>query len=265
MTSARSPRIQEPCSCIELAQGKGEGITTAVVVAAFGAICVAGVLVALWARPAAARGRARRQGARAGRQPARRDRRADLGCGATARRARGTASAPRSARRSISTEVLQRTLAATEALPAVDGSRVSVRRPDGTVTTAVRGRVVAGPGTGARRPTGRRAFVSGLASWDVAGTRRAADGPRRPARAERLRIARRLLAARERLRQRGGEHPQRRSRDGRSRRCRTRSATSRCRSSRQPTRARGSEARARSRRRCRGRSAPPAATAARCA
>ena len=59
--------------------------------------------------------------------------------------------------------VLQRALAATEALPAVDGSRISVRRANGTVTTAVRGSVgeghdaiLGGPPDGGPYVSGRR-------------------------------------------------------------------------------------------------------------
>lgn len=65
-------------------------------------------------------------------------------------------------------EVLQRTLAAAEALPAVDGSRVSVHRPDGTVVTAVHGRVAENHDSTLGGPPDGAPFVSGLASWEVA-------------------------------------------------------------------------------------------------
>ncbi len=67
-------------------------------------------------------------------------------------------------------EVLQRTLAAAEALAAVDGSRVSVRRPDGAVANAVRGLVAEGSASTFGGPPDGSPFVSGFAFWDVAGT-----------------------------------------------------------------------------------------------
>ena len=63
-------------------------------------------------------------------------------------------------------DVLERTLMAAEALPAVDGGRISVRRANSTVEVAVRGRVsevglpaIEGPPDGAP-------FLSGTASWE---------------------------------------------------------------------------------------------------
>ncbi len=151
-----------------MAKGKGEGITTAVVVAAFGAICVAGVLVALWA---------------ALRQPL--DTRVTRALDQVDRRLAGIAEQISSAARPDGepgaglgdaigstielSEVLQRTLAAAEALAAVDGSRVRVRRPNGVVSTAVHGRVTESPDLGFEGPPDEAPFVSGLASWDVAG------------------------------------------------------------------------------------------------
>jgi len=144
------------------------GITTAVVVATFGAICVAGVLVALWAavrRPLDARviealelvdGRlaAIDEQIWAAGQPQREP-------GDSLGDAIGS---------TLELEaVLQRALAATEALPAVDGSRLSVRRTDGTVTTAVRGSVAAGTTAGLDGPPDGGTYVSGIASWDVEG------------------------------------------------------------------------------------------------
>ena len=63
-------------------------------------------------------------------------------------------------------EVLQRTLAAAGALRAVDGSRISVLRPDGTSAVKTIGRVDAGSGPGIDRPPDGRTFVSGRATWD---------------------------------------------------------------------------------------------------
>lgn len=164
------PHVQDPLARIQLIQGKGEGITTAVVVAAFGAICAAGVLVALWAalrRPLDARvagtledvdrrltGIAEQissAAARGGREP-------DAGLGDAI------------ASTIELQEVLQRTLVAAEALPAVDGSRVSVRRPNGVIATVVRGRVVESAGSSFEGPPDGSPFVSGIASWDVEGT-----------------------------------------------------------------------------------------------
>ena len=71
-------------------------------------------------------------------------------------------------------EVLQRTLAAAEALTAVDGSRVSVRRPDGTLANAVRGLVVEGSDSTLGGPPDGAPFVSGFADWEVG----SADGLR---------------------------------------------------------------------------------------
>ena len=68
-------------------------------------------------------------------------------------------------------EVLQRTLAATHALKQVDGGRVQVRHPDGTVTTATSGQVVesARP-DGIEGPPDGTPFVWGKASWEGFGT-----------------------------------------------------------------------------------------------
>lgn len=67
-------------------------------------------------------------------------------------------------------EVLQRTLAAAEALPAVDGSRVSVRRPNGTVATAEHGLVAQSTDSILGGPPDGAPFVSGSASWEVQST-----------------------------------------------------------------------------------------------
>lgn len=146
-------------------QGKGERITTAVVVAAFGAICVAGVLVALWAavrRPMDARvvkaleevdsrlAGIDEQISAAGQSRGEPEPRLDV-IGSTIDLG----------------DVLHRTLAAAEALRAVDGSRVSVRRPDGTVATAVNGRVVEGSDTGFGGPPDGSPFAAGRVTWDV--------------------------------------------------------------------------------------------------
>ena len=144
------------------------GITTAVVVAAFGAICVAGVLVALWAvlrRPLDARV------ARALQQVD--ERLAEITEQISAV-ARGTGELDAGLGDAIGStielgEVMQRTLAAAEALTAVDGSRVSVCRPDGTVATAVNGLVAeSGDSTFGGPPDGTP-FISGSAFWDVTG------------------------------------------------------------------------------------------------
>jgi len=150
--------------CIQFAQGKGEGITTAVVVAAFGAICVAGVLVALWAalrRPMDARVVKALEGV---------DSRL-AGIDEQISSAGQRRGEPEPGLDAIGStidleDVLHRTLAAAEALRAVDGSRVSVRRPDGTVATAVRGRIVEA-GVGFSGPPDGSPFTSGRASWDV--------------------------------------------------------------------------------------------------
>ena len=64
-------------------------------------------------------------------------------------------------------DVLQRTLAAAEALTAVDGSRVSVRQPSGAVTTAVHGLVVETADSLFGGPPDGASFVSGIASWET--------------------------------------------------------------------------------------------------
>ena len=143
-------------------------MTTAVVVAAFGAIGVAGVLVALWAvlrRPLDARiAWALQQvderlagiteqisaAARAVEEP-------DAGLGDAIGSTIELG------------EVLQRTLAAAEALTAVDGSRVSVRRPDGAIAHAVKGLVAESSDPTFGGPPDGAPFVSGSAFWDVAG------------------------------------------------------------------------------------------------
>jgi diguanylate cyclase (GGDEF)-like protein len=66
-------------------------------------------------------------------------------------------------------DVLRRTLVAAEALPAVDGSQVWVRRPNGTVTTVVRGLVTEGGEGPLAGPPDGGTYVSGLVSWDVDG------------------------------------------------------------------------------------------------
>jgi diguanylate cyclase (GGDEF)-like protein len=63
-------------------------------------------------------------------------------------------------------DVLQRTLAAAEALPAVDGSRISVRRPDGSMTNAVHGLVEESAVSPLGGPPDGAPFVAGFASWE---------------------------------------------------------------------------------------------------
>ena len=149
-------------------QGKGEGITTAVVVAAFGAICVAGVLVALWAvlrRPLDARvARALQQ---VDARLAEITEQITAAAGSTGEPDAGLGDAIGS---TIELgDVLQRTLAAAAALTAVDGSCVSVRRPDGAVETAVNGLVAERAATTFGGPPDGAPFVSGVAFWDGAG------------------------------------------------------------------------------------------------
>lgn len=71
-------------------------------------------------------------------------------------------------------DVLQRTLAAAEALPAVDGSQVRVRRSNGDVRTRARGLVSEGLDTPLGGPPDGGAYLSGRISWDAA----SADGVR---------------------------------------------------------------------------------------
>jgi diguanylate cyclase (GGDEF)-like protein len=63
-------------------------------------------------------------------------------------------------------DVLQRTLAAAGALRAVDGSRISVRRPDGTVATATSGSIVDGSEAGFGGPPDGGPFGSARTTWD---------------------------------------------------------------------------------------------------
>ena len=64
-------------------------------------------------------------------------------------------------------DVLHRTLAAVEALRAVDGSRISVTRPDGTVAQASSGLVLEGSVAGIGGPPDGRAYGFGHATWDI--------------------------------------------------------------------------------------------------
>jgi diguanylate cyclase (GGDEF)-like protein len=68
-------------------------------------------------------------------------------------------------------EVLHRTLAATEAIKEVDGARVHVRQPDGTVTSATSGLVVASARQdGIEGPPDATPFTWGRATWEGFGT-----------------------------------------------------------------------------------------------
>jgi diguanylate cyclase (GGDEF)-like protein len=68
-------------------------------------------------------------------------------------------------------EVLQRTLAAAHAVKAVDGGRVWVRHPDGTLTPATSGLVVESPKhDGIEGPPDGTPFTAGIASWEGLGT-----------------------------------------------------------------------------------------------
>jgi diguanylate cyclase (GGDEF)-like protein len=68
-------------------------------------------------------------------------------------------------------EVLQRTLAATQAVKGVDGGRVHVRQPDGTITSSTSGLVVeSARQDGIEGPPDGTPFTSGLASWEGFGT-----------------------------------------------------------------------------------------------
>jgi diguanylate cyclase (GGDEF)-like protein len=147
--------------------GEGEGITT-LAVAAIGAICVVGVLVALWAvsrRPLDARV------AKALQQV---DERLVAITDQISAAALGTGAPDAGLGDAIGStielgDVLQRTLAAAEALTAVDGSRVSVCRPDGAVSSAVKGLAAESSDSTLGGPPDGAPFVSGVAYWDVAG------------------------------------------------------------------------------------------------
>jgi diguanylate cyclase (GGDEF)-like protein len=68
-------------------------------------------------------------------------------------------------------EVLQRTLAATQAVKAADGGRVHVRHPDGTITSETSGLVVeSAKQDGIEGPPDGTPFTSGRASWEGFGT-----------------------------------------------------------------------------------------------
>jgi len=67
-------------------------------------------------------------------------------------------------------EVLERTLAAAAALPAVDGSSVRVKRGNGAVETARRGLATEGGALFLAGPPDGAAFVAGLTSWDLEGS-----------------------------------------------------------------------------------------------
>jgi diguanylate cyclase (GGDEF)-like protein len=68
-------------------------------------------------------------------------------------------------------EVLQRTLAATHAIKEVDGGRIHVRDPDGTITSATSGIVVdSGRRDGIEGPPDATPFTYGTASWEGLGT-----------------------------------------------------------------------------------------------
>jgi len=66
-------------------------------------------------------------------------------------------------------DVLQRTLAAADALEAVDGSRAGVPLPDGRTAVEVRGRV-AEAGKALEGPPDGSPYVSGQASWETQGS-----------------------------------------------------------------------------------------------
>ena len=193
------PVYKQPPACVEFAQGKERGITTAVVVAAFGAICVAGVLVALWValrRPRDARleklDRRRRRAARRNRRAHHRGRSAP--CRATRTDLGPTISATLELG-----EVLQRTLAATHAIKEVDGGRIHVRRsPTGRSRRRPRASSwTPGDGTASRALPTRRPFAYGIASWEGFGTDALRSGLVVPLGRG---LARRLLPPPERLR-----------------------------------------------------------------
>jgi diguanylate cyclase (GGDEF)-like protein len=160
------PRIQQPLSRIQFARGEGSGITTAVAVAALGAIVVLCALVALWA---ALRRRV--------------DTRLTTALEQIDGRLAGIATQISSAARSPKEptaglgeaigstieleDVLQRTLAAAEALPAVDGSLISVRRDDGTVATAIRGLIAEDASFAFGGPPDGTSYTSGIAFWET--------------------------------------------------------------------------------------------------
>jgi len=155
-------RIQDPSPGIEFAQGKEKGITTAVALAALGAV-FAIALVAVWLALRAPRG----SGATEilGRLAGLDQRLTEV--------LRPHAATEAALGRAIGEtldlgEVLQRTLAATKALEAVDGGHVSVPLADGTVLTETLGAVTAPAGALAGPPDGSP-FVHGIVSWQPVG------------------------------------------------------------------------------------------------
>ena len=146
--------------------GEGGGITTAVAVAALGAICVVGVLVAFWL---ASGGRSMRglqrpwtgsttasSGLPERSKPPRNDR------ASRARRLGDTIGSTIEL-----DEVLHRTLAASGALPSVDGSSIRVQRANGQVETATHGNIRPESAPFLTGPPDGTSFASGLTSWDV--------------------------------------------------------------------------------------------------
>lgn len=145
------------------------GITTAVIVAALGAICVVGVLVAFWL---ASR---RPLDARVTRAFEQMDERLVCITEQIATAALGPVESARGLGDAIGStidldEVLQRTLAAAAALPAVDGSSVRVQRKNGAVETAFRGLATEGGAGFLAGPPDGAPFVAGLTSWDTEGS-----------------------------------------------------------------------------------------------
>ncbi len=167
--SDRRSRIQQPPTCLKCAHRGRSGTTTLLVVAVFGAICVAGVFVALILA-------LRRLGTAPVAESLREidgrlawiDERISAAIGAKV----ADAADPETAIGSTLDlkEVLQRTLAAARELGAVDAGRATVRRPDGTVRTEVVGRIAATSDAALAGPPDGSPFAYGLASWAVSGS-----------------------------------------------------------------------------------------------
>ncbi len=145
--------------------GEGGGITTAVAVAALGAICVVGVLVAFWLasrRPVDARIATALD-------------RVDDSLVGLAQRIEAASERPIEPGSRLDTigstieldEVLHRTLAASGALPSVDGSSIRVQRANGQVETATHGNIRPESAPFLTGPPDGTSFASGLTSWDV--------------------------------------------------------------------------------------------------
>jgi diguanylate cyclase (GGDEF)-like protein len=165
-TNAPHPYTDPPFAR-RVGSGEGRGITTAVVVAALGAICVAGVLFAFWLasrRPVYASVTSALEKVE--------ESIADL----TDRIDVATSAGSREHAHGLDAigstieigEVLQRALAAATAVPAFDGGSINVQRANGRVHSAVQGLDPESPALFLAGPPGGAPFDSGIVSWDVA-------------------------------------------------------------------------------------------------